>query len=1056
MIRVSIPQIRVAENFDAYPNRAATLHAIADFDRILAMPKTFEQSLDEIARLTQFYRTNHAAFLSPNTLEADARQSLIDPFFVALDWDVHNTEGAMLKYRPVLFEESREIQGTRKAPDYTFRVGGESKFFAEAKKPRVSIENDRDPAYQLRRYGWSANLPLSLLTDFEELAVYDCRITPKATDTARTARLKFYTFEQYPDQWRELWDLFSFSAVRGGSFDQFVETRLSKRGVIPVDAQILNDIQAWRVLLARNIARRNPSLSADDLNDAVQKTLDRILFLRIAEDRGIEPYERMLKATRRDAIYPELVRLFRLADQKYNSGLFDFSRTGDKLTPTLTIDDAVLKEIISQLYVPQSPYEFKVIPVEILGNVYEQFLGQVIHLTPAHQARVQDKPEVRKAGGVYYTPAYIVKYIVEQTVGRAVQAKSPRELKNFRVLDMACGSGSFLLGAYQYLLDWYLKWYVEHEPGKFKNAVQNIQGEWRLTTAERKRILTTHIFGVDIDRQAVEVSKLSLLLQVLEGESQETLQPVLEGLRERALPNLDANIKCGNSLIAPDYFTGQMFPDAEELKRVNPFDWSREFPEAMRDGGFDCVIGNPPYIRIQTMKEWAPLEVEIYKQLYASAGTGNYDIYVVFVEKGLHLLNARGRLGFILPHKFFNAQYGAPLRNLIANGKHLNHVVHFGDEQVFSGATTYTCLLFADQAPNPQVDFARVDDLEKWRTSSEATRGVVPAEKVTAVEWNFVVGAGASLFTKLNALPLKLQNVTDRIFQGLKTSADKIYIVKELERQADRVKIFSHEKNAEYWLESNLLHPLIKGGDSKRYYLARTTRLILFPYEPQGNIYGLISEPSFKQEYPLTWAYLLANKNYLENREDGKMRGRHWYAYGRTQALDVMSLPKIFTPDIAARSSFSFDDTGVVFFTGGVAGGYGILVSKEYSRFFVLGLLNSRLLEWFIRQTATQMRGGYYSYESRFIRNLPIRPINFSDPADVARRDKIVLLVEQMLALQQQLHDAHSDAQRAVLQRQVESTDAQIDALVYELYDLTPDEIEIVEGKASARTPNAP
>jgi hypothetical protein len=312
------------------------------------MPKTFEQSLDEIARLTNFYRTNRATFHAPTTLEADARQNLIDPFVLALDWDVHNAEGAALKYRPVLFEESREIEGSRKAPDYTFRVGGERKFFAEAKKPRVSIENDREPAYQLRRYGWSANLPLSILTDFDELAVYDCRITPKASDTASTARLKFYSFEQYPDLWREIWDVFSFPAVRGGSFDQFVATRLSKRGVIPVDAQILKDIEAWRVLLARNVARRNPSLLTDDLNDAVQKTIDRILFLRIAEDRGIEAYMRLLKATRREPIYIELVRLFRLADQKYNSGLFDFSRTGDRFTPTLTIDDATLKEIIAQ------------------------------------------------------------------------------------------------------------------------------------------------------------------------------------------------------------------------------------------------------------------------------------------------------------------------------------------------------------------------------------------------------------------------------------------------------------------------------------------------------------------------------------------------------------------------------------------------------------------------------------------------------------------------------------------------------------------------------------
>ena len=242
--------------------------------------------------------------------------------------------------------------------------------------------------------------------------------------------------------------------------------------------------------------------------------------------------------------------------------------------------------------------------------------------------------------------------------------------------------------------------------------------------------------------------------------------------------------------------------------------------------------------------------------------------------------------------------------------------------------------------------------------------------------------------------------MTSRIFQGIKTSADKIYIVEERVREANRVKVFSREKNAEYWFEPDLLHPLIKGGDSRRYSLTRTNRLILFPYAKQGNgVTALLPETNLQADYPLTWAYLKDNKKYLEDREDGKMRGFHWYGYGRTQALDVMPLPKIFTPDIAAHASFSLDEIGDVFFTGGVAGGYGILVLPEYSREYILGLLNSKLLEWFIRQSATQMRGGYYSFESRFIRNLPIYTINFSDSTDKAHHGKMVELVNQMLSL---------------------------------------------------------
>jgi len=631
----------------------------------------------------------------------------------------------------------------------------------------------------------------------------------------------------------------------------------------------------------------------------------------------------------------------------------------------------------------------------------------VIRLTEAHHAKVEEKPEVRKAGGVYYTPTYIVDYIVKNTVGKLCEGKTPRQISSLRILDPACGSGSFLLGAYQYLLNYHQDWYQKNNPQKHtKEIYQGHGGQWNLTTQEKKRILLNNIYGVDIDPQAVEVTKLSLLLKVLEGENQDTLERQLKLFKERALPDLGSNIKCGNSLIGPDFYQGKQMSllEPDEMYRINLFDWEKEFPEIMKRGGFDVVISNPPYIRIQMMKEWAPIEVELYKQNYMAASKGNYDIYVVFVERGLTLLNKRGRLGFILPHKFFNAQYGEALRALLSKGNHLAEVVHFGDRQVFAGATTYTCLLFLDKAGASKCRFLKVDDLSLWSTAREATEGIIPSANITAAEWNFAVGKGAALFEKLNKIPVKLGDVAGRIFQGIKTSADKIYIVDEIDRKAKRVKIFSKEKSAEYWVEPDLFHPLIKGGDSRRYCLSRTNRLILFPYAPQGGgATELISESTLKANYPLTWVYLLDNKNYLDNREEGKMRGARWYGYGRTQALDVMPLPKIFTPDIAAHSSFSLDEIGDIFFTGGVAGGYGILIRPEYSREYVLGLLNSKLFEWIIHQSATQMRGGYYSYESRFIRNLPIRTINFSDLAEKTKHDQMVVLVEQMLNLHKRL-----------------------------------------------------
>jgi hypothetical protein len=377
-----------------------------------------------------------------------------------------------------------------------------------------------------------------------------------------------------------------------------------------------------------------------------------------------------------------------------------------------------------------------------------------------------------------------------------------------------------LLGAYDFLIQWHKEYFarVGRRGGSRSARADREQyyidesGQIRLTAKLKREILKNNIFGVDIDPQAVEVTRFSLSLKALEDLREGELTEERSLFHQTVLPDLSGNIKNGNSLIGTDYFAGKMFTDAEELKRVNAFDWKSEFKEIMSNGGFDCVIGNPPYIRIQTMKEWAPLEVEIYKELYQSAKAGNYDIYVVFVEKALSLLNPRGRMGYILPHKFFNSQYGAGLRGLVANGKHLGKVIHFGDQQVFDGATTYTCLLFLDKTGNDDFEMVKVNNLEGWRnqtsevsqTSEVLTAGRIPAANVTESEWNFTVGEGAGLFEKLSQMPVKLGDVAD-LFVGLQTDADDVYILEERKEENDKVLCFSKYTEKEHWFEEKHL-----------------------------------------------------------------------------------------------------------------------------------------------------------------------------------------------------------------------------------------------------------
>ncbi|MEI2761464.1 MAG: DNA methyltransferase [Methanothrix soehngenii] len=569
----------------------------------LAAPK-------EIVELVERFESNREAYKSGHYNETQVRREFVDPLFKALGWDIDNEQGFAEAYKDVIHEDAIKVGGTTRAPDYSFRIGGQRKFFLETKKPSVDIKEDIHPAFQLRRYAWTAKLPLSILTDFEEFSVYDCTIKPDKKDKPSKGRILYLTCKDYLEQWDEIAAIFSKNAILKGSFDKYAPDKRGKRGTAQVDSAFLEEIAGWREILARNIALRNPELDTRDLNYAVQATVNRIVFLRICEDRGIERLMKMEDLLYGERVYPRLCELFRRADERYNSGIFHFEKepgreNPDTLSLRLNIDDKPLKDIIRRLYYPDSPYEFSVLPAEILGQVYEQFLGKVIRLTDGHRAVVEDKPEVKKAGGVKYTPAYIVDYIVKNTLGPTLEGKTPSDATKISVLDPACGSGSFLIVAYQHLLDWHREWYVQNlvpmlqsglrpssiqirrmlpgiegaSKGRKKErepelpVFQGRGGEWRLTTAERKRILLNNIYGVDIDRQAVEVTKLSLLLKVLEGENEETISKQLTLFSERALPDLSRNIKCGNSLIGWDILEDNPSLGQEEIERINPFDW---------------------------------------------------------------------------------------------------------------------------------------------------------------------------------------------------------------------------------------------------------------------------------------------------------------------------------------------------------------------------------------------------------------------------------------------------------------------------------------------------
>ncbi len=616
---------------------------------------TKESFATALQALVRKFDADRETYLSPGYGEAQARSHFITPLFKALGWDVENEAGVPYHLCEV-WEEKGETEGR---PDYTFRINGQTKFFVEAKAPSVPLSNVAH-ILQTKRYAWnSRDVFFAGLTDFEEFLFFDASLEPDEK-RPRDGEAIHLLYREYLDNVDKLWEL-SRERVAAGSLDQFLRRdRKSIRYRIPVDRRFLDELTEWRLDLSRSIHAKNPGLDSRLLNEIVQRLLDRIVFIRIAEDRKVIEQRQLWdiadlwqESGGRRSIMEFLVDLFTGINGDFNGEIF-------KPHPCerIKVESGVLARIIRRLYPPKSPYRFDVIGVELLGSIYERYLGNTLHVT-AKQVRIEPKPEVRKAGGVYYTPKFIVDYIVKNTVGRLVEGKAPRQVQKLRILDPACGSGSFLIGAFQYLIDWHLNYYREHPKEArihpmYPEVVKDPDGNLRLSFYAKARIMRQKLYGVDLDPQAVEITMMSLYLKALEGEKG-MLAP-----KQQVLPELKYNIRCGNSLIGPD-IEKETPLTPEEAERIRPFDWhSREngFGDILAEGGFDAVIGNPPYDVLEKERggKEAPHEELLHylrkSSRYKACLGGKLNLYRPFVVLSLSLLRPSGYYSQIIPMSF--------------------------------------------------------------------------------------------------------------------------------------------------------------------------------------------------------------------------------------------------------------------------------------------------------------------------------------------------------------------------------------------------------------------
>jgi len=1008
-----------------------------------------EVARHRVVELVRAFSRNEADYLHKKYNETQARTDFITPLLEAFGWDVHNAKGQTLALREVIEEATVEVGEERqsKKPDYELRLARQRKLFVEAKKPSVRIDKDRAAAFQTRRYGYSASLPISIVTNFHQLVVYDCQPAPADTDGAHVARHSVFGYREFEDRFDELWSLFSREAVYSGEFDRLFAVDATRRGAEQFDDFFLSQVRNWRERLAIDIYANTPGLTAGELTYTVQLFLSRLVFLRICEDREIEKYE-TLKNLDSGATFNALREVLRRADAFYNSGLFrllDDERLG------IRISDATLQGIISELYYPQSPYTFAVVETEVLGEIYEQFLGEVITIEDG-AVKIISKPEVRESGGVVPTPGFIADAIVERTVGPAVAGKAPSQLEKFTVADICCGSGIFLLAVYGLLLEHYLSWYLTHdrETHVGHRIYEVAAGQWRLTFEEKRRALLTHLRGVDIDPNAVEVAQFSLLLKLIEDESAEALMDFVKRRKTPALPPLHEEIRCGNSLVCNDEWQAACGGMTSEVRaKVHPFTWANEFKSEMSQGGFDILVGNPPYIRIQNMVAYSSEEVGYYQKKaspFTTARQNNFDKYGLFIERSLTLVKNNGRIGVIVPHKFMTIQAGRALRRLLAQNRLLEEVVHFGVKQVFGhGTSNYTCILILNRVGSDHVRLEKAGTLESWRYGQVGSIATIPTENFGEGPWEFADEETRALFKRIRETNPQCLSSVAEILVGVQTSADKVYILHAVNEDSNTVNC--HWNGRDWSIERSILRPCLHDVTLVAYTKPQPNTWIIFPYEITADEKGkvrahLIQPRELKKHFPGCWAYLKARQKELEERAitGGAVAEQQWYQYGRSQSLTKFNSPKIILPVLSIEPRYNYDETNTIF-TGGGNGPYYMIRAREgvgVSNHYLLAVLNHPLSEAFIRTNTSPFRGGYYSHGKQFIENLPV-PI-----VDEVQRGEIEELVKTLISTLDRVSAARTPRERTPKEREAMALRSEIEKRISGAFGLSEEDLETV------------
>jgi len=771
----------------------------------------------------------------------------------------------------------------------------------------------------------------------------------------------------------------------------------------------LQTLEPLQDLLARRLVQDCHAITDHDLNYTILSSILQVLFLRTGQDCGfVEPGTLALLAGS-EGISRRMARS--CSDAGLSPNIL-FEKRPDGPNPLPAVPDDELREVIRLMDSEKFPVPMSTLPIGHLAVVFEHLLGTRIHISEGFRVTHAAKSAVLYTGSVNVPNEAVVAYVVKEAIGNLIREPESERGTGIRILDPACGSGIFLLAAYRYLAHHQIQ---DTDPRKKRVELL-------------RELSRQSVYGTDIDPESVSVARFILLLSFIEECRFSGSGNILsDRLREICLC-LKSSIRCGNALIAMDYFSGQQeHPfNAEERHKVNAFSWQQAFPHVFDNLGFDAIIGAPPSYKPFTIKardEYFQTHYDVYAK-----GAG---IYGYFIEKGFQLLRPKGSLAFVIPETFLRINDARPLRKFLLT-KQIEEIVNLCDLTVFKTANTYPCILrVSNNKPNKEFCVSTVETVDVPDLAGYVNARKHPIDQRTLTDggWTLSDTRKENLLKKLQSVGTPLEEyVMGAVYYGIKTGLNKAFVIDDQTKE----KLIEEDPKSE-----DLIKPFVFSKDIKRYHPPRSGKnIILIPKGWTHTQSGVAKNKWrwLKENYPAIAHHL---EPYAESAEKRFDKGDFWWELRACDYYSEFEKPKLIYVIVQVKPAFTFDDQGIVYSNNATF----ILPQKNL---LLLGILNSKL-GWFLISTyCTQIHGGYQLI-FQYLGKIPIYTIDFDNPNDKIRHDRMATLVTEMLELQKHISHAKTDQEKRLITQEIESTDRQIDSLVYGLYGLTADEIKIIE-----------